>query len=158
MHFHDSFIAYFFLVLSLSRCHKQSSSVPHFFIIHKSNKVVFEKRSVLIRRCVSVTSVSAPASSVLSFVHTNLPPFVSRICLTVRTLFLYLALCSLHGQTRNNRNDTAAFVRRPAKDDIRRSRHNCTNNFDCLLPVDCNHGYILASTLNASPAFSNQHG
>lgn len=44
MHFHDSFIAYFFLVVSLSCCHKQTSSVPLFFIIHKSNNVESEER------------------------------------------------------------------------------------------------------------------
>lgn len=39
MHFHDSFIAHFFPVLSLSCCHKQTSAVLLLFIIHKSNKV-----------------------------------------------------------------------------------------------------------------------
>lgn len=43
MHFHDIF-AYFFLVVSLSCCHKQTSSVPLFFIIHKSNNVESEER------------------------------------------------------------------------------------------------------------------
>lgn len=39
MHFHDSFIAHFFPVFSLSCCHKQTSAVLLLFIIHKSNKV-----------------------------------------------------------------------------------------------------------------------
>lgn len=45
MHFHDSFIAHFFPVLSLSCCHKQTSAVLLLFIIHKSNKVASQDGS-----------------------------------------------------------------------------------------------------------------
>lgn len=82
MHFHDSFIAHFFPVLSLSCCHKQTSAVLLLFIIHKSNKVASQdgarrhSRGVLHHSFLLLRPLSI---SILSF--------VSRIHLTASSSF-----------------------------------------------------------------------
>lgn len=83
MHFHDSFIAHFFPVLSLSCCHKQTSAVLLLFIIHKSNKVASQdgarrhSRGVLHHSFLLLRPLSISISS-----------FVSRIHLTASSSFL----------------------------------------------------------------------
>lgn len=84
MHFHDSFIAHFFPVLSLSCCHKQTSAVLLLFIIHKSNKVASQdgarrhSRGVLYHSFLLLRSLSISISSFVSRIHlTELPPVFS---------------------------------------------------------------------------------
>lgn len=82
MHFHDSFIAYFFLVVSLSCCHKQTSSVPLFFIIHKSNNVESEERE---RERELLSAVAYEDQDCVS---------LRSATLLARTFLLHFALCS----------------------------------------------------------------
>lgn len=99
MHFHDSFIAHFFPVLSLSCCHKQTSAVLLLFIIHKSNKVASQDgarrhfRGVLHHSFLLLRPLSISISS-----------FVSRIHLTSLRLSFLLSVSSM----RENGNDNVA--------------------------------------------------
>lgn len=79
MHFHDSFIAHFFPVLSLSCCHKQTSAVLLLFIIHKSNKVASQDgarrhfRGVLYHSFLLLRPLSISISSFVSRIHLTVP-------------------------------------------------------------------------------------
>lgn len=92
MHFHDSFIAHFFPVLSLSCCHKQTSAVLLLFIIHKSNKVASQDgarrhfRDVLHHSFLLLRPLSISISS-----------FVSRIRLTASSLPRFSPICHRGG-------------------------------------------------------------
>lgn len=87
MHFHDSFIAHFFSVLSLSCCHKQTFAVLLLFIIHKSNKVASQDNA---RRHFRAASSSPPQFlPITSFVHIHFVSFVSRIRLISSRLPLF---------------------------------------------------------------------
>lgn len=104
MHFHDSFIAHFFPVLSLSCCHKQTSAVLLLFIIHKSNKVASQdgarrhSRDVLYHSFLLLRPLSISISS-----------FVSRIHLTVPvSVFFYLF--QAYGCEKMGNDNVAAFV------------------------------------------------
>lgn len=86
MHFHDSFIAHFFPVLSLSCCHKQTYAVLLLFIIHKSNKVASQdgarrhSRGVLHHSFLLLRPLSISISSFVSRIHlTEPPPVFSRL-------------------------------------------------------------------------------
>lgn len=80
MHFHDSFIAHFFPVLSLSCCHKQTSAVLLLFIIHKSNKVASQDgarrhfRGVLYHSFLLLRPLSISISSFVSRIHLIVSP------------------------------------------------------------------------------------
>lgn len=109
MHFHDSFIAHFFPVLSLSCCHKQTSAVLLLFIIHKSNKVASQDGARRhFRDVLSTTTVSSyyalcpyPFSSfVFKDPSYDPPPRFSLIC---------------RGENRN----AAVFFYRPASRNLR---------------------------------------